>query len=324
MFYYYKDIFCKRKFSWLINEQFIFILLFKYYSMTKKFSYGYLIVIAISVLCLIIGNNTLDAVAQNQTNTTTTIDRQNQFNPVPFNEIPLVVINHTNGQYKFGADFSLDFGGLPVIDQDISATSVPNMRLDKDDTNLVLELQCDSNDRCGTSLAPDNVRIYLTSISISDTNIAQNSIPTLELGSKDCGNLSIEDCANFEFSIPGNIILQDYKIVVDISFDEAEWIFINPVEIVDSTSTGNNNVEVRCDDLAIDLITWDLLIGGTDESTRTNIEDILGDENISPALLTEIINPYLERLLGEAKDQCNNLNANVERVLGEVDFEYLP
>lgn len=97
--------------------------------MTKKFSYGYLIVIAISVLCLIIGSNTLDAVAQNQTNTTT-IEEQNQFNPVPFNEIPLVVINHTNGQYKFGADFSLDFGGLPVIDQDISATSVPNMRLD--------------------------------------------------------------------------------------------------------------------------------------------------------------------------------------------------
>src|SRR5918994_6459727 len=148
----------------------------------KKFTYGYIVGIVIGVLLItnndIIGaqdqnNTTITTIAkQNQSNTTTTIAGQNQFNPVPFNEIPLVVINYTYGQYKFGADFSLDFGGLPVIEQDISATSVPNMRLDKDDTNLVLELQCDSNDRCGTSLAPDNVRIYVTSISISDTNIA--------------------------------------------------------------------------------------------------------------------------------------------------------
>ena len=293
--------------------------------MTKKFTYGYIIIIAISTLLLMINHNIINVMAQNQTNNnTTTIDRQNQFNPVPFNEIPLVVINHTNGQYKFGADFSVDFGGLPVINQDSSATTVPNMQIDKDDTNLVLELQCDPNDRCGTSFAPDNVRLYLTSSSVSDINIVQNSIPILELGSKDCGNLSIEDCANFEFSIPGNIILQDYKTVVDISFDEAEWIFINPVEIVDSISTGNTNVEVRCDDLAIDLISWDLLIGGTDEPTRTNIEDILGDENVSPALVTEIINPHLERLLSETKDKCSNLDENVERVLQEVDFEYLP
>ncbi|MGE5862434.1 MAG: hypothetical protein ACM31H_01570 [Nitrososphaerales archaeon] len=305
--------------------------------MTKKFNYRYIIGIAVGVLFLLISINTIAAqdqtnttnttttvIRQNQTNTTTIAGGLNQFNPVPFDQIPLVVINHTNGQYKFGADFSLDFGGLPVIDHDISATDVPNMRLDKDDTNLALELQCDPNDRCDTSLAPDNVRVYLTFISISDNNIAENSIPTLELGSNDCGNLSIEDCANFDFSIPGNIVLQEYKIVVEMSFDEAEWIFINPVEIVDSTPIGNNNVEVRCDDMAIDLITWDLLIGGTDEATRTNIEDILGDENVSPALIDDIIDSHLERLLVEAKDKCNNLDQNVKQVLQEVDFEYLP
>ncbi|HET7642284.1 MAG TPA: hypothetical protein VFK40_02155 [Nitrososphaeraceae archaeon] len=292
--------------------------------MITKFTYGTIIIIAISTLMLMITDNVLNVLAQNNTNNNTTIDKQNQFNPVPFNEIPLVVINHTNGQYKFGADFSIDFGGLPVINQDTSATTVPNMQIDKDDTNLVLELQCDPNDRCDTSLAPDNVRLYLTFNSVSDTNIAQNSIPILELGSKDCGTLSVQDCANFEFSIPGNIILQNYKIVVDISFDEAEWIFINPVKIVDSISTNNNNVEVRCDDLAIDLISWDLLIGGTDEPTRTNIEDILGEENVSPALITEIINPHLGRLLSEAKEICSNLDENVERVLQEVDFDYLP
>jgi hypothetical protein len=53
----------------------------------------------------------------------------------------------------------------------------------------------------------------------------------LELADNDCGTHSIEDCANFDFSIPSNILLQDYKIVVDMSFDEAGWLFINPVKI---------------------------------------------------------------------------------------------
>ena len=304
--------------------------------MIKKFTYGYILGIVIGVL-LITSNNTIGAQDQNNTiitttakqnqsttTTTTTIAGQNQFNPVPFNEIPLVVVNYTYGQYKFGADFSLDFGDLPVIEQDISATSVPTMRLDKDDTNLHLELQCDSNDICDTSLAPESVSIYLVDDTIQDIHIAENSIPTIQLGSNNCGSLSIEDCANFDFSIPGNIILGNYKIVVEMSFDEAEWIFINPVEIVDLTYPSNNNVTVRCDDLAIDLITWDLLIGGTDEPTRTNIEDILGDENVSPALITDIIDPPLERLLGEAKDKCNNLDENVKRVLEGVNFGFLP
>lgn len=302
--------------------------------MIKKFTYGYILGIVIGIL-LITSNNTIGAqdqnnttitttAKQNQSNTTTTIAGQNQFNPVPFNEIPLVVVNYTYGQYKFGADFSLDFGDLPVIEQDSSATSVPNMRLDNDDTNLHLELQCDSNDICDTSLAPESVSVYLVDGTIQDIHIAENSIPTIQLGSNNCDSLSIEDCANFDFSIPGNIILGNYKIIVEMSFDEAEWIFINPVEIVDSTYPSNNNVTVRCDDLAIDLITWDLLIGGTDEPTRTNIEDILGDENVSPALITDIIDPPLKRLLGETKDKCNNLDENVKRVLEGVNFEFLP
>jgi hypothetical protein len=303
--------------------------------MTKKFTYGYIICIIIGMLLLITSSNTIAAqgqnittsiatVGQNQSNNTTTIAGQNQFNPVPFSEIPLVVVNYTHGQYKFGADFSIDFGGLPVIEQDISATSVPNMRLDKGDTNLYLELQCDSNDICDTSLAPESVSIYLVDDATQDIHIAENSIPTIQLGSNNCGSLSIEDCAHFDFSIPGNIVLGNYKIVVEMSFDEAEWLFINPLEIVDSTSPSNNNATVRCDDLAIALISWDLLIGGTDEPMRTNIEDFLGDENISPALITDIINPSLERLLGEAKGQCNNLDENVERVVEEVNFEFLP
>ena len=104
-----------------------------------KFAYGYIIGIVIGIILLITSNNTIVAqnqnsttTGQNQSNTTTTTTGQNQFNPVPLNEIPLVVINHTNGQYKFGADFSLDFGDLPVIEHDISSSSVPTMQLDKD------------------------------------------------------------------------------------------------------------------------------------------------------------------------------------------------
>ena len=157
----------------------------------------------------------------------------NKFNPVPFNEIALVVINSTYGQYKFGADFSLDFGDETVIEQDFSATSVPNMRLDKDDITLSLQLQCDSNDICDTSLAPQTVSIYLVDDVIQDIQIANNSFPILELGNNDCGILSIEECANLAFSMPNNIILGNYKIVVKMSFDEAEWIFINSIEILD-------------------------------------------------------------------------------------------
>ncbi|MGD1837944.1 MAG: hypothetical protein ACPKPY_07785, partial [Nitrososphaeraceae archaeon] len=65
------------------------------------------------------------------------------------------------------------------------------------------------------------------------------------LESNTCGsNQAIEDCANFSFSIPGNIVLQEYKIVVEMNFDEAEWIFINHVEIVDSINANNNKSDV--------------------------------------------------------------------------------
>ena len=40
----------------------------------------------------------------------------------------------------------------------------------------------------------------------------------------------------FCFFYPKNTILGNYKIIIEISFDDlAKWIFINPVEIVKST-----------------------------------------------------------------------------------------
>ena len=55
----------------------------------------------------------------------------------------------------------------------MSASSVPNMRLNKDDTTLSLQLLCDSSDICDASLAPEKVKIYLADDEIQDTQIAK-------------------------------------------------------------------------------------------------------------------------------------------------------
>lgn len=186
--------------------------------MNKKIKYGYTIIITIAIgtIVLITNNNNASAV---------------EFEPVPFNKIPLAIINSADHEYEFEADYSIDFGGDTVIEHDSGAKLASNMQLDKDDNSLSLEVQCDSNDICDASLSPQNVRVYLVDRDMKDGNIARNSIPELELEINDCGSQSIEDCANFDFDIPEDILTQKYKIVVDMNFDEAEWIFINPVKI---------------------------------------------------------------------------------------------
>ncbi|MFB5601160.1 MAG: hypothetical protein ACE5SW_13145 [Nitrososphaeraceae archaeon] len=281
---------------------------------------------------LITSNITITVDGQNQSSTNTTnvtggnqtLVGQNQFNPVPFDEIPLLIVNSQGGNYQIGADYSLDFGGLTVIEHDTNALSVANMNLDKNDNSLSLELQCDPNDRCGTSLAPERVSIYLTPISTPDINIAENSIPTLQLGSNDCGNLAIEDCTNFGFYIPGNIVLQEYKLVVEMSFDEAEWIFINPVEIIDSIYAGTNNVQVRCDDLALALITWDQLLSivpdGDPNGDIAENEHELNENGVEPDLYSDIIDQNLDRLLNKVKTHCN-LDTGMETMINAIQFE---
>ncbi|HKQ22544.1 MAG TPA: hypothetical protein VJS91_10925 [Nitrososphaeraceae archaeon] len=155
-----------------------------------------------------------------------------QFDPVPFDKIPLAEISSNNGKYKIGADYSIDFGDEPVIKRANDTNLAKNMTLSKQDKGLSIKLECDSNDICGTSLAPSYVTIYLVNSSIADEQIVNNSASDLELGYTDCGTVSIKKCANFEFSIPTNLTAQNYSIVLDMSFDEAQWIFINPVKIL--------------------------------------------------------------------------------------------
>ena len=45
-------------------------------------------------------------------------------------------------------------------------------------------------------LTPESVSIYLVDGTVQYIHIAENSIPTIQLGSSNCGSLSIEDCAN--------------------------------------------------------------------------------------------------------------------------------
>lgn len=155
-----------------------------------------------------------------------------KFDPVPFNKVPLAMINSSNGDYNIGADFSIDYGDETVIKKANDPIYAKDMKLDKNDTGLSLGLVCDSNDVCGTTLAPSYVKIYLVGRDIRDEQIVNNSIPIVELADNDCGTQSIKDCANIKFSIPSNILVQNYTIVLQMSFDEAKWIYMNPVMIL--------------------------------------------------------------------------------------------
>ena len=151
------------------------------------------------------------------------------FDPVPFDEIPSVIISQDDDDYEFGADYSLDFGDETQIIHDDDAELASNMRLDED-IPLSLEAECDSNDECDASLSPEHVTVYLVDRDLRDSHIPTDSYPVLQLEKNDCGS-TVEDCLNFDFDIPGDIVNQRYKIVVEMDFDEAEWFFINPVRI---------------------------------------------------------------------------------------------
>jgi len=154
------------------------------------------------------------------------------FEPVPFNKIPSAIINSEDHKYKFTADYSLDFGGQTKIKHDDNALLASNMKLDKDDNTLSLKVKCDSSDICDDSLSPTDITVYLVDRGYKDGQIARNSIPQIELQKNDCGSHTLEACANFDFDIPHDILIKKYKIVVDMVFDEAEWIFINPISII--------------------------------------------------------------------------------------------
>jgi len=152
-----------------------------------------------------------------------------KFDPVPFDKIPFSNIMSGNQTFQLGADYSIDYGDEIVIIEDKNAKYISNMEL-KNDT-LSLELQCDQDDRCGTNLAPEMVRVYLVDASVENEHVVNNAVPKLELAEVDCAVMSIENCAKTVFFIPENLLFHNYKLVIDMSFDEAKWIFINPVKI---------------------------------------------------------------------------------------------
>jgi hypothetical protein len=154
-----------------------------------------------------------------------------QLAAVPFDNIPIAKIITDKGEYKLDPDFSIDYGDETVIEKNLQAKSVENMKLDKKINGSSLELECDSNDNCGTNLAPMLTKIYLVGDSETEDVIANNNITALDIISNDCGNLTTQDCANFSFTVPDDIAPQSYKLVVQISFDEAKWLFINSVQI---------------------------------------------------------------------------------------------
>jgi len=107
-----------------------------------------------------------------------------RFVPVPFDNIPSAIIKSEDKDYEFTADYSVDFGGETRIEHDEDAVLASNMKLDKDDDSLSLEVECDSNDICDDSLSPQDVRVYLVDRGIQDGHIARNSIPVSEFEKK--------------------------------------------------------------------------------------------------------------------------------------------
>jgi hypothetical protein len=107
------------------------------------------------------------------------------------------------------------------------------MRLDRDDDTLSLEFECDANDQCSSNKPPQDVTISFVDNSVTDLQVVENSIPILVLESNECElNQTVEDCANFDFAKPDDMVTKRYKIVIKVNFDEAEWYFINSVRIL--------------------------------------------------------------------------------------------
>lgn len=95
--------------------------------------------------------------------------------------------------------------------------------------------------------------------------------------------------------------------------------FTNPVY------AHGNKVKVDCKDLAIDLISWNSLYKGVDESELAAIEDDYGDDNdVKPASFDDIIDDHMEDLLDDYKDA--NCKKHIKKSMAKwieekVDFE---
>lgn len=192
--------------------------------MNRRINYGYRIFILISISINILFISIKYVIPQGYA-----------FDPVPFKEIPFAGINSTTGSFKLEADLSLDFGGPTSIIQNNNTTPITDLKLDKDDEKLALAFDCETNNKmCDLNSYPERVEIYLVDNTIRDNQIAENSVPMLKLGSKSCDGQTLERCGtldSYEFFIPSNILIQKYKMVILAYFDEAEWYFINPIEI---------------------------------------------------------------------------------------------
>jgi hypothetical protein len=83
----------------------------------------------------------------------------------------------------------------------------------------------------------------------------------------------------------------------------------------------HDTVRVDCKDLAMALITWDQMLGFTDDGERTDIEDNLGDDGISNGLFKDYIDKHLNDLQDDVDDDCHHLKNEIEDYLDDNEFE---
>ena len=139
--------------------------------MNKQIRYRYILAITLGIVSITLFTNSDMYVAA--------------FEPVPFgNKIPSAIINSEDDKYEFTADYSLDFGDETQIRHDDDAKLASNMKLDKDDDSLSVEVKCDSNDICDDSLSPRDVTVYLVEQRYQRRSDCKEFYPTIRIGKK--------------------------------------------------------------------------------------------------------------------------------------------
>jgi hypothetical protein len=79
----------------------------------------------------------------------------------------------------------------------------------------------------------------------------------------------------------------------------------------------HHHVRVDCKDLSITLITWDQLLASVNNDDVTNIEDVLGDDEVSQVKLDVLVDRHLDELVDEVKDECD-LNSHIDHYLDRM------
>ncbi|NOJ28816.1 MAG: hypothetical protein DA328_01455 [Nitrososphaeraceae archaeon] len=106
------------------------------------------------------------------------------------------------------------------------------------------------------------------------------------------------------------------SVIILLAINVASTGFISSIYAVKKTQ----KVEVNCKDVALALITWAQSIPHVDSEEIADNEDYLSDHNVKPPEYEEIVDGYLEDLLDDVKDGCDNLSDGIQKMIDRLVF----